>query len=338
MTWSIRTRRAVAGLGHDGHEQEDPLKLTRRRTGCLAITVAAMLATTACTGGADSSPRGTSAGASPTMPTMPTTPPAAPATADASFAALEASSGARVGVYVRDTATGRTVTWRSGERFPFASTIKAPLAGAVLQRVSRSDLSRVVRFDQTDLVPSSPVTEQHVDDGMTLRELLDAALRFSDNTAANLLFEQVGGPPGLDRALDALGDRVTDPQRIEPDLNTAVPGEARDTTTPRAIATTVGAYLLGDTLPEDDRELLRTLMTTNTTGDDLIRASVPGDWVVADKTGGAAYGVRNDVAVAFPPGRGPVLIAVMTRRGQADDRYDDAVVAEATRIAVGALD
>jgi beta-lactamase class A len=303
------------------------VKLTSTRAASVGVAVAFVLAATARTSGHTdvSAPRPSDA-----VPTS--------TTADADFAAIEASSDARVGVYVRDTATGRTVTWRSGERFPFASTIKAPLAGAVLQRVSPSDLSRVVRFDQADLVPNSPVTEQHVDDGMPLRDVLDAALRFSDNTAANLLFEQIGGPAGLDRALDALGDQVTDPQRLEPDLNTAVPGEARDTTTPRAIATTVGAYLLDETLPADDRELLRSLMVTNTTGDDLIRAGVPDDWVVADKTGGAAYGVRNDVAVAFPPGRGPVLIAVMTRRGQADDPYDDAVVAEATRIAVGALD
>ena len=116
-----------------------------------------------------------------------------------------------------------------------------------------------------------------------------------------------------------------------------MPGEARDTTTPRAIGTTVGAYVLGDTLPRYDRDVLRTLMVANTTGDGLIRAGVPDGWVVAGKTGGATYGIRNDVAVAFPPGRAPALIAVMTRRPQADDAHDDAVVAEATRIAIGAL-
>ncbi|MFC5678789.1 class A beta-lactamase [Aeromicrobium endophyticum] len=311
------------------------MQLTNHRSASVGLAVSAVLAVTACTrGGADTSPRSPSAKHAPAAASAPA---ATPITADAELAALEASSNARVGVYVRDTVTGRTVAWRSGERFPFASTIKAPLAGAVLERVSHADLSRVVRFDRADLVPHSPVTEQHVDDGMPLRDVLDAALRFSDNTAANLLFDEIGGPAGLDRALERLGDRLTDPRRIEPDLNTAVPGEVRDTTTPRALATTVGAYLLGDALPKDDRELLRTLMVTSTTGDGLIRAGVPDGWVVADKSGGAAYGVRNDVAIAYPPGRGPVLIAVMTRRGQADDAYDDAAVAGATRIAVAAL-
>jgi beta-lactamase class A len=308
------------------------MRLKNAQRGRTVIVLAAICAAASCASdGTEAADRSLTVSArSPTTTT-------ATAATDAAFAALEATYDTRVGVYVRDTATGRTVTWRSDERFPFASTVKAPLAGAVLERVSRQDLSRVVRFDRADLVPHSPVTEQHVDDGMPLRDVIDAALRFSDNTAGNLLFEQIGGPPGLGRALGRLGDRITDSQRIEPDLNTAVPGEVRDTTTPRAIATTVGAYVLGEALPRDDRELLRTLMIANTTGDGLIRAGAPDGWVVADKTGGASYGVRNDVAVAFPPGRGPVLIAVMTRRDQADDTYDDAVVADATRIAIGAL-
>ncbi len=297
----------------------------RRRA---VLTTAAFLAVTSCSGGSETSPA---------TATSATTETPSSTTVRLDLAALEASSDARLGVFVRDTGSGRTVTWRSGERFPFASTIKAPLAGAVLDRTTHDDLSRVIRFDEDDLVPYSPVTEQHLDDGMTLRDVIDAALRFSDNTAANLLFDQIGGPAGLDRALDRLGDRVTTPERIEPDLNTAVLGDVRDTTTPRAIATTVGRYLLGATLPRDGRDLLRTLMVANTTGDRLIRAGVPDGWVVADKTGGADYGVRNDVAVAFPPGRAPVLIAVMSSRERVDDTYDDEVVAEATRLALEAL-
>lgn len=298
------------------------------RTTSAAFALVAVLVASGCSGGT---------GGTPDMSATTGSPSGTSAAADRDFAALETRYDASVGVYARDTETGRTVTWRSGERFAFASTIKAPLAAAVLDRVSRRDLSRVIRFDEDDLVPYSPVTEQHLDDGMTLREVIDAALRFSDNTAANLLFDRIGGPAGMDRALDLVGDRVTDPERVEPDLNTAVPGDVRDTTTPRAIATTIGTYLLGDILPADDRELLRTTMVANTTGDALIRAGVPDGWVVADKTGSADYGVRNDVAVLFPPGRAPVLIAIMTSRDSVDDTSDDALVAEATRLAVDGL-
>lgn len=259
------------------------------------------------------------------------------AEARAALGRLETTSDTRLGVYAVDTGTGRSTSWRAGERFAFASTIKAPLAGAVLDRLSRRDLSRVVTYDASDLVPYSPVTELHVADGMTVRELIDAALRFSDNTAANLLYGLVGGPDGLDRALDRLGDRVTDPERTEPDLNTAVPGDRRDTTTPRAMATTLRAYVLGSALPRHDRDLLRETMLGNTTGDELIRAGVPSSWRVADKTGSADYGVRNDVAVVYPPGRAPIVISVLSSRAEVDAEHDDRVIASATRIAVDAL-
>lgn len=302
--------------------------MNNTRTAVAALAAATALAATACAPDqADAS--------SPDAIDMSTAP--IPTRVADDLTALEKTYDARLGLFVLDTGTGRSVTWRSDERFAFASTIKAPLSGAVLDRVSQRDLSRVIRFTAQDLVPYSPVTEQHVDDGMTLRAIMDAALRFSDNTAANLLYAEIGGPDGLDRALDRVGDRVTDPERLEPDLNTAIPGDVRDTTTPQALARTVGTYVTGTALPRRDRALLRTMMVNNTTGDALIRAGVPDGWVVADKTGSADYGVRNDVAVLFPPRRSPVLIAVMSSRDGQDDTSDDAMIAEATRIAIGAL-
>ena len=295
--------------------------------------VAAVLLSSCGAGGSDPGPR-------PAAVPSPTSAPSSSArpSVDTALAELESTYDTRLGVHAVDTGTGRIVSWRAGERFAFASTIKAPLAGAVLDRLSREELSRVVTYDASDLVPYSPITEQHLVDGMTVRELIDAALRYSDNTAANLLFDVIGGPDGLDRALDRLGDRVTDPERTEPDLNTAVPGDPRDTTTPEALATTLRTYLLGEQLPRLDRDFLRTTMVDNTTGDELIRAGVPTDWTVADKTGSADHGVRNDVAVAYPPGRAPIVIAVMSSRDGVDDAHDDRVVASATEIVVDALE
>lgn len=275
----------------------------------------------------------------------PTTSASAPAPAtsprdpllERAMADLEDEHDVRLGVHVVDTASERTLSWRADERFAFASTIKAPLAGAVLDALTTPQLSRVVRFETSDLVPYSPVTERRVADGMTVRELIDAALRSSDNTAANLLYDVVGGPSGLDRALDDLGDRVTDPERVEPELNTAVPGDRRDTTTPRAIAGTLRAYVLGDALPSGDRALLRDTMVASTTGDDLVRAGVPTGWTVADRSGSASYGVRNDVAVLLPPGGTPIVLAVMSTGDGVDDVPNDRAVADATRAVVDAL-
>jgi len=267
----------------------------------------------------------------------PSTDPATdPATARA-FAALERRYDARLGVAAIDTGSGRTIAHRAGERFAFASTVKVFIAAAVLDASSDADLATVVHYDRGDLLEYAPVTSEHVDTGMTVRELVDAALRSSDNTAANLLVERLGGPDAVERWLRGIGDRTTSVDRVEPDLNQAVPGDRRDTTTPERFAADLRTVLLGDALDAADRRVLREAMLGNTTGDATIRAGVDPSWRVADKTGTASYGVRNDIAVVTPPGRAPIVLVVMTSRADAAAEPSDALVAAATRAAVAGL-
>ncbi|GAB3207407.1 class A beta-lactamase [Marinactinospora thermotolerans] len=253
------------------------------------------------------------------------------------FERLEGEFDARLGVYAIDTGSGETVTHRADERFAYASTIKALQVGAVLQQNTLEEMEEVVTYDEEDLVTYSPITEQHVDTGMTLREVSDAAVRYSDNTAANLLFEELGGPAALDAALEGIGDDVAEVVRIEPELNATAPGDTRDTSTPRAMADSLRAYALGDVLPADERAVLTDMLKGNTTGDALIRAGVPDDWEVGDKTGAADYGTRNDIAILWPPDEDPIVVAVMSDKDTPDAEYDDALIAEAAQVVVEAL-
>lgn len=289
----------------------------------IGLAVAAALALGACQ----------AAPAPPPRPEPPST--ATPVVVTADFSGLEAQFGARLGVFALDTGSGRTVEHRADERFAFCSTFKALEAGALLAR--GVDLDRRVTYTSADILPNSPVTEKHVADGMTIRELMDAAVRYSDNAAANLLFAELGGPPGLLRDLRALGDQVTSVDRIETDLSEAAPGDTRDTTTPRAIAGNLRKYVLGDVLDPDDRDLLTGLLRTNKTGDTVIRAGVPAGWVVGDKTGTGGYGTRNDIAVLWPPDRAPIVIAVMSSKSEKDAEADDRLIAQAAQVTVAAL-
>lgn len=251
---------------------------------------------------------------------------------------LEAEFDARLGVVAVDTGSGRAVEHRADERFAYASTIKALLAGAVLATTSDDELDAVITFSESDLVTYSPITEDRVGTGMTRRELADAAVRFSDNTAANLLLEDVGGPAGLQAALQAVGDDVTRPARDEPALNGATPGDVRDTSTPRAMATSLQAFAVGEALEAPDRALLNDWLQRNTTGDTLIRAGTPEGWVVGDKTGTGGYGTRNDIAVVTPPGRSPVVLVILSDKGRAGAEHDDELIARAAREVLDALD
>lgn len=252
--------------------------------------------------------------------------------------ALERKFDARLGVYAVHTGTGEEVAHNDGERFAYASTFKAMAAGAVLRKYSLEGMDKVITYSEDDLAEFSPVTGKHVDTGMTLGELCDAAVRHSDNTAANLLLDAIGGPKGLDAVLEGMGDDVTRMEREEPGLNDWAPGEGRDTTTPRAFAEDLRAFVLGDVLEKDERAQLTEWLRTNTTGDGLIRAGVPGDWTVGDKTGaGGTYGTRNDIAVVWPPDTAPIVVSIMSNRKDADAAYDDALVAQAASVVADAL-
>ncbi|MFI6122385.1 class A beta-lactamase [Streptomyces sp. NPDC051064] len=253
------------------------------------------------------------------------------------FQELERKFDTRVGVYAVDTGSGLSVTHRPDDRFAYASTCKALLAGALLDKYTLQRLERRVRYGPDDLVANSPVTERHVDTGLTLRELCDAAIRYSDNAAANLLFHELGGPRGLQDALVALGDRTTRCDRYEPDLSEAAPGDPRDTSTPRALAADLRAYVLGGTLDSDKRAVLTDWLKRNTTGDALIRAGAPDGWVVGDKTGTGGYGTRNDIAVLWPPESAPIVLAVLTRGDARGAEPQDALVAQAARVALTAF-
>lgn len=313
----------------------------------LALAAAAVAA--GC-GGDEARPvsdAGAGAGATATAPrTTPAAAEAVPAeprrvSATPRLRRLERIFGARVGVYALDTGSGRELAYRADDRFPYASTFKALAAGAILDRVGVEGLDRTLPVDTlTDAY--SPITEQRVGTRMSLRALASAAVRYSDNTAANLLLDQLGGPKALDAWLaQELGDDVTRMVRREPELNEWAPSDDRDTSTPRALARDLRALVLGDdVLGEPERVQLAAWLRTNTTGATVIRAGVPKGWKVGDKTGtGATYGARNDIAVLWPPGdRPPIVLAIMTRRPAADDDHDDALIARTTRAVLTALD
>ncbi|WP_052371890.1 class A beta-lactamase [Amycolatopsis taiwanensis] len=257
----------------------------------------------------------------------------------AAFEELERTFDARLGVYAVDTATGRNLAYHADDRFGYASTHKVFTAGAVLQRTPIEGLERTVTYGANDLVPNSPITQRNLGTAptasITLRAAMDAALRYSDNTADNLLFREIGGPAGMAAALREAGDTTTHADRIEPALNDLAPGEIRDTSTPRALAASLRAFTLGEALPEEKRTILTDMMRANVTGDSVIRAGTPAGWQVADKTGTAKYGTRNDIAVVWPPQRAPIVLVILSDRKAKDSDHDDKLIAQAAAAALG---
>ena len=233
--------------------------------------------------------------------------------------AIEARVGGRLGVAVLDTGTGELAGQRLDERFPMCSTFKALAAALVLARVDRGEerLDRRIVVTRADLLEWAPVTGKHVGGaGMTVAELCEAAITVSDNPAANLLLASAGGPAGVTAFVRRLGDDVTRLDRTEPTLNEGTPGDPRDTSTPRAMAHTLRRLMLGDALSDRSRAQLVQWMSATATGGQRLRAGVPFDWRVADKTGTGRLGTTNDIGVLWPPHRAPlVVVAYLTATG-----------------------
>ena len=259
------------------------------------------------------------------------------------LADVETKSGGRLGVYARDIGNGRAISYRAEELFPICSTFKVLLVGAVLQRVDRGHehLERPIMFGKADLQAYAPVTSAHVVAGrLTVAELCEAAIVLSDNTAANLLLRAVGGPAGVTAFMRAhpFDDPTTRLDRNEPTLNTAIPGDARDTTAPSRMVNALAILLTSSAaLTTTSSHLLERWMHDCQTGKNALRAGAPSGWRAADKTGSGENGTRNDVAIFRPPQRAPVIVAAyLTGASKLDDDGRDAVLADVGRIVTAA--
>jgi beta-lactamase class A len=261
------------------------------------------------------------------------------AEADNRLARIEERLGGRLGVAALDMTSGATIAHRAAERFAMCSTFKAMAVAALLARVDRGAerLDRFVRFGPHDLLAYAPVTAaaQVKAGGMVLGDLCAAAIQVSDNTAANLILAAIGGPAGWTRFVRTLGDDVSRLDRTEPFLNTALPRDARDTTTPLAMLSDLRLVCLGAVLSEASRQHLTDWMEGCQTGLARLRAGLPSSWPVGDKTGAGERGASGDIAVVYAP-KGPILIAAYV--ADAEHRSDaerDAAFADVARIVSG---
>ncbi|WP_338882356.1 class A beta-lactamase [Xenorhabdus sp. TH1] len=249
---------------------------------------------------------------------------------------LEKNANGRLGVVLIDTSDNSIISYHANERFPLCSTSKLIAVSAILKKSETNAhlLTQRVHYQQSDLVEYSPITEKHLKEGMTLGELSAATLQYSDNTAMNLLLNQLNGPNEVTHFARTIGDNVFRLDRYEPELNTAIPGDERDTSTPQAMAKSLYHLVLGNALATTQRKQLTEWIKGNKTGGASIQAGVPKDWIVGDKTGRCDYGTTNDIAVIWPvPNRAPlVLVTYFTQPDNKEATARPDVLATAARI------
>lgn len=253
---------------------------------------------------------------------------------------LEERHGGRLGVAALDVGSQRRVSWRGQERFAFCSTFKAFLAVATLERVQREEerLDRAVAITRADMIPHAPVTEKAIGRTLTIRQLMQAAVEVSDNPAANILIREMGGIAVWRSWWPTFGDTTTVISRLEPDLNTALPNDPRDTCLPDQTIANIRELAFSDRLTPEHDQLITGWLIASPTGPNRIKAGAPQGWTVAHKTGTGSNGATNDIGMLTPLSGSPVLMAAyFTGAPETTDDQRDAVIAEATRRALKAL-
>lgn len=246
---------------------------------------------------------------------------------------VEKQINARIGLTIRNTESGEIWRYRAGELFPMASTFKVLACAALLARIDegKEDGNWQVTIKQDDIVTYSPITENWVGQAVSLETLCDATMRTSDNTAANKVLEAIGGPQGLTAFLRAQGNTDTRLDRWETELNEAIPGDPRDTTTPDAIVNLLHKLLLEDGLSANSRKTLTNWLVANEVGGPLMRAGLPESWRIGDRTGAGGYGTRGVVAIIWPPEQKPLIAAIYITQTEASMEQRNAVIASIAR-------
>jgi beta-lactamase class A len=235
--------------------------------------------------------------------------------AEKSLKRIRERVGGRLGVHALDSQSGKRWGIDENSRYAMASTFKLPLAAALLWQVDRKafTLDHMLGIATKEMLPNSPAVEAKLAagaDAMSIRELCIAVVTQSDNAAANTLLNGIGGPSALTAFFRTLGDEVTRLDRKEPALNTNIPGDPRDTTTPRAMVDAMLRIFTQDVLSLPSRALLIDWMIASRTGLDRVRAGLPRTWNPGDKTGTGENGAFNDIVIAYPPNRRPIFAAV----------------------------
>ncbi len=251
---------------------------------------------------------------------------------------VEADADGRLGVSAFNTDNGVRLQYRADERFPMCSTFKTFVAAAILKK-SQNDqrlLQKRIVYSAEEVRQSgyAPITGKHIADGMTIAQLCAATMQYSDNAAANILMKVLGGPVAITAYARSIGNQTFRLDRWEPELNTAIPGDLRDTSTPAAMEASLQRLLLGDALATAQREQLIDWLKGNTTGGKRMRSGAPAGWVVGDKTGTGAYGTTNDIGVFWPPTGAPIVVAIFFTQGEKKAQPQDEVLALVSRLIV----
>lgn len=277
-----------------------------------------------------------------------------------------------VGVNAIHIESGRAVSVHGTEGFPMASAFKVPVAVQILSLIDEGKLSldTMVSLGPTDYHPGSGKLSEllfHPGVSLSINNLLELAIVISDNSAADLLLRQAGGPSAVTARMRTLGlngirvDRSTallisdfqGAKNVPPEsqwnkdiwdkLYDAVPErdhmrarraemlDPKDTATPDDMTRLLLKLWRREILTPQSSAVLLDMMDRCETGKSRIKGLLPQTTDVAHKTG-TLGGVANDIGfITLPGDAGHIAISVFTKASNKPEEASERAIAEIAR-------
>lgn len=261
-----------------------------------------------------------------------------PASIESRLSKLELKLDTKIGVYALNTANNKAISYRANVHFPVQSTFKVIAVAALLKQSEQKQglLSKEILIKREDLLSWAPICKKHLGQTMTLEQLAEAAIRYSDNTATNIIINELGGLKAITEFAQSISNHSFKLSHYEEKLNSN-PAAEIDSSTPKDMAISLKKLLTEEILSSENRSKLFLWLKNNTTGDNKIRAGVPANWLVADKTGSGSYGVNNDLGMVWSKNHKAIILSIYTNKKEKAAIKDDKVIELVTKEALGYL-
>jgi beta-lactamase class A len=228
----------------------------------------------------------------------------------------------------------------AGAGYPMQSTYKLPISMVVLHQVEQGRL----KLDQTvHIVPSqlaapddySPLRDEHPHGAadVSIRELIQRAVTYSDNVASDTLLRAIGGGAVATAYFHSLGIdgiQIVYPEQAQ---NRDERLQYRNSATPRAYVALLRRLADNSPLSPEHTRFLFDCMYASHTGDHRLKALLPPGTPVADKTGTSGQNrptmnATNDFGLITLPNGQKLAVAVLIADSAAPFAVREHVIAE----------
>lgn len=236
---------------------------------------------------------------------------------------------------------GNTViTVNNSRKYPLMSVFKLHVAVTALRKMDAEDIpldsTELIRSEQLHENTYSPLRDMYPgqDIRISYRDIVGYTVSHSDNNTCDLLIGFTGGIDKVDSCIKSLGITDLNLTETEADMHGDIRNGYLNWSTPMAVVRLFEKIYSGEILSTEHSAFLERILLECSSGQDKLKAGLPGDVLVAHKTGhsdrlpdGTMIGDADAGAIYMPDGR-KCYVSVLIMDSKETDEVNAGVMAE----------